>query len=65
MLLLLTGLSFDNTLKDELERLTTFETNLEVKILDTAVTLSNLRDNIKNPEVHGRRSYNHSSAIKI
>ena len=40
--------SFDNSLKDELERLTTFETNLEVKILDTAVTLSNLRDNIKN-----------------
>jgi multidrug resistance efflux pump len=40
--------SFDNTLKDELERLTTIETNLEVKMLDTAVTLSNLRDNIKN-----------------
>ncbi len=40
--------TFDNTLKDELERLTTYETNLEVKILDTAVTLSNLRDNIKN-----------------
>ena len=40
--------SFDNTLKDELERLTTFETNLEMKILDTAVNLSNLRDNIKN-----------------
>jgi multidrug resistance efflux pump len=40
--------SFDNTLKDEREKLTTFETNLEVKILDTAVTLSNLRDNIKN-----------------
>lgn len=40
--------SFDNTLKDELERLTTFQTNLEMKILDTAVTLSNLRDNIKN-----------------
>jgi len=40
--------SFDNTLKDELERLTTSETNLEVKVLDTAVTLSNLRDNIKN-----------------
>lgn len=40
--------SFDNSLKDELERLTTFETNLEMKILDTAVTLSNLRDNIKN-----------------
>jgi HlyD family secretion protein len=40
--------SFDNSLKDELERLTTYQTNLEVKILDTAVTLSNLRDNIKN-----------------
>jgi len=40
--------SFDNTLKDELERLTTQEANLEVKILDTAVTLSDLRDNIKN-----------------
>jgi HlyD family secretion protein len=40
--------SFDNSLKDELERLATYETNLEVKILDTAVSLSNLRDNIKN-----------------
>ena len=40
--------SFDNTLKDELERLITYETNVEMKILDTAVTLSNLRDNIKN-----------------
>jgi hypothetical protein len=40
--------SFDNSLKDELERLTTYETNLEMKILDTAVNLSNLRDNIKN-----------------
>ena len=40
--------SFDNTLKDEIERLTTQEANLEVKILDTAVTLSDLRDNIKN-----------------
>lgn len=40
--------TFENTLKDELERLTTYETNLDVKILDTAVTLSNLRDNIKN-----------------
>jgi HlyD family secretion protein len=40
--------SFDNTLKDELDRLTTYQTNLEMKILDTAVTLSNLRDNIKN-----------------
>lgn len=40
--------SFDNTLKDEVERLATFETNLETAILDTAVTLTNLRDNIKN-----------------
>jgi HlyD family secretion protein len=40
--------SFDNTLKDELEKLTTYQTNMEMKILDTAVTLSNLRDNIKN-----------------
>jgi HlyD family secretion protein len=40
--------AFDNSLKDELERLTTYETNMEMKILDTAVTLSNLRDNIKN-----------------
>ncbi len=40
--------SFDNSLKDELDRLTTYETNLEVKILDTAVTLSNARDQIKN-----------------
>ncbi len=40
--------SFDNSLKDELENLVTYETNLEVKILDTAVTLSNLRDQIKN-----------------
>ncbi|MCX6325806.1 MAG: HlyD family efflux transporter periplasmic adaptor subunit [Bacteroidia bacterium] len=40
--------AFDNSLKDELERLVTYETNLEMKILDTAVTLSNLRDNIKN-----------------
>jgi HlyD family secretion protein len=40
--------SFDNTLKDEIDRLTTYDQNLEVKMLDTAVTLSNLRDNIKN-----------------
>ncbi len=40
--------TFDNNLKDEYERMVTFETNLEMKILDTAVTLSNLRDNIKN-----------------
>lgn len=40
--------TFDNTLKDELDRLATYETNLEMRILDTAVTLTNLRDNIKN-----------------
>ncbi|MBP8959905.1 MAG: efflux RND transporter periplasmic adaptor subunit [Bacteroidales bacterium] len=42
--------SFENTLKDEIERLNTYETNLETAILDTAVTLTNLRDNIKNLE---------------
>ena len=40
--------SYDNTLKDELENLTTLQTNLEMKILDTAVVLTNLRDDIKN-----------------
>lgn len=40
--------TFDNSLKDELENLITYETNLEVRMLDTAVSLSNLRDNIKN-----------------
>ena len=40
--------SYDNTLKDELENLKTFQTNLEMKILDTAVVLTNLRDDIKN-----------------
>lgn len=39
---------FDNSLKDEREKLLTAENNLEVKMLDTAVTLSGLRDNIKN-----------------
>ena len=40
--------SFENTLRDELDRLITYESNLEMRILDTSVTLSNLRDNIKN-----------------
>jgi HlyD family secretion protein len=40
--------SFDNTLKDALDQLTTYQQNYEVKTLDTAVSLSNLRDNIKN-----------------
>jgi len=39
---------FDNTLKDERERLTTFRNNLEMKKLDTAVILTTLRNNIRN-----------------
>jgi HlyD family secretion protein len=40
--------SYDNTLKDEVENLKTQETALEMKVLDTAVVLTNLRDDIKN-----------------
>jgi multidrug efflux pump subunit AcrA (membrane-fusion protein) len=40
--------TFDNTLKDELQNLTTLNANVEMKILDTAVVLTNLRDEIKN-----------------
>jgi HlyD family secretion protein len=40
--------SYDNTLKDELENFKTQQTNLEMKVLDTAVVLTNLRDDIKN-----------------
>jgi len=40
--------SYENTLKDELVNLNTFRINLEMKILDTAVVLTNLRDEIKN-----------------
>jgi HlyD family secretion protein len=40
--------SYANTLKDELENLTTLQTNVEMKVLDTAVVLTNLRDDIKN-----------------
>jgi HlyD family secretion protein len=40
--------SYDNSLKDELERLETLNTAYDMKLLDSAVTLSNLRDNIKN-----------------
>lgn len=39
---------YDNTLQDELERLKTFQINLQTKMLDTAVTLTGLRDQIKN-----------------
>jgi HlyD family secretion protein len=40
--------SYSNTLKDALESLTTYKTNVEMKVLDTAVVLTNLRDDIKN-----------------
>jgi HlyD family secretion protein len=40
--------SYDNTLKDEMQTLQTLETALDMKILDTAVVLTNLRDDIKN-----------------
>lgn len=40
--------TFDNTLKDEQDNLYTLQEQLEMKMLDTAVALSNLRDNIKN-----------------
>jgi len=40
--------SYSNTLKDAQEQLTTYQTNVEMKVLDTAVVLTNLRDDIKN-----------------
>lgn len=40
--------SYDNTLKDALENLKTLQTNVEMKILDTTMTLTTLRDDIKN-----------------
>ncbi|MCX6320489.1 MAG: efflux RND transporter periplasmic adaptor subunit, partial [Bacteroidia bacterium] len=40
--------AYANTLKDERDNLTTLQTNVEMKILDTAVVLTNLRDDIKN-----------------
>jgi HlyD family secretion protein len=42
--------SYDNNLKDALENLTTLKSNLEMKVLDTAVTLTDLRDEIKNQQ---------------
>ena len=44
--------TFENTLKDELEELSTLESSLELKTLDTAVTLSALRDAITTCEVN-------------
>jgi multidrug efflux pump subunit AcrA (membrane-fusion protein) len=40
--------SYDNTLKDEMTNLENYQRKLEMKTLDTAVTLSSLRDDIKN-----------------
>jgi HlyD family secretion protein len=42
--------TYDNTLKDARESLITYQTNVEMKILDTTVVLTNLRDDIKNQE---------------
>ncbi len=39
---------YDNTLKTAVENLNTLQSNLEMAVLDTAVTLTNLRDAIKN-----------------
>jgi multidrug efflux pump subunit AcrA (membrane-fusion protein) len=39
---------YDNTLKTALEDLNTLQSNLEMAVLDTAVSLTNLRDAIKN-----------------
>jgi HlyD family secretion protein len=40
--------NFDNSLKDEMNNLKTLQDQLNMKTLDTAVVLSNLRDDIKN-----------------
>jgi multidrug efflux pump subunit AcrA (membrane-fusion protein) len=40
--------SYSNTLKDAQELLKTYQNNVDMKVLDTAVVLTNLRDEIKN-----------------
>lgn len=40
--------SYSNSLKDAMDQLKTYQTNLDMKVLDTAVVLTNLRDDIKN-----------------
>jgi HlyD family secretion protein len=42
---------YDNTLKTAVENLNTLRSNLEMAILDTAVSLTNLRDAIKNQAI--------------
>jgi len=39
---------YDNSMKDDLDRMKTYQTDLEMKILDSAVTLTAIRDDIKN-----------------
>ncbi len=41
----------ENILKDTRERLTTLQSNLEMSLLDTAITMNNIRDQISN-QVH-------------
>jgi multidrug efflux pump subunit AcrA (membrane-fusion protein) len=40
--------TYSNTLKDEIETLKTYQNNVDMKILDTAVVLTNQRDDIRN-----------------
>ena len=40
--------NYENSLRDAQESFKTMQSNLEMRILDTAVTLTNLRDDIKN-----------------
>ncbi len=40
--------SYNNTMKDEMDNLKTQQTDYEMKLLDTAVVLTNSRDDIKN-----------------
>ncbi len=42
---------FDNSLKDSRERLVTLQSNLEMALLDTAVTMTDIRDQISN-QIH-------------
>ncbi|MFN8210053.1 MAG: efflux RND transporter periplasmic adaptor subunit [Bacteroidales bacterium] len=40
--------NYDNTLKDEFQNLSNYRANLELKVLDTTVSMTSLRDEIKN-----------------
>jgi len=42
--------SYDNSLKDAQENVTTYKANLDMAVLDTAVSLTSLRDAIKNQQ---------------